>query len=172
MTMTSSIEDTINKVEQLYQSLTGYEPPPSNGAYAPVPPEADLVLHVETQLSKLAKLVENPKPISRPTWSPAVSLWEDEKDLVIEMELAGIKNSEVEVGTLQQLVTISGSRAPMPSAKRVWVNERRFGPFCRTVLLPPYVDAKSMRTSTDKGVLQIRFARRALASESQSPDQN
>lgn len=172
MTMTSSIEDTIKKVELLYESLTGYQPPPGNGSYAPVPPEADLVLHVETQLSKLAKLVENPKPIPRPTWSPPVSLWEDEKDLIIETELAGIKKSEVEVATLQQLVTISGNRSRVPSAKRTWVNERQFGPFCRTVLLPPYVDAKSMRTSTDNGVLQIRFARRASASEYQNPDQN
>ena len=168
--MTSSIEDTIKKVESVYQSLTGCEPPPTNGAYAPVPPEADLVAHVEMQLSKLASLVENPKPISPPTWSPPVSLWEDDKDLVIEMELAGVNKGEVEVSRIQQLVTISGERAAIPNARRIWVNERPVCPFCRMVLLPPYADAKSMRTTSYKGVLQLRFA--CSSGEGLAPDQN
>lgn len=170
--MTSSIEDAIKNVEKMYQALTGCEPPPSNGAYAPVPPEADLVLHVEAQLSKLAKLVENPKPIPPPTWSPPISLWEDKDELVVDVELAGVDQSGVEVGTFQQLVTIWGSRTPSSRARRLWVNERSFGPFCRTLLLPPDMDAKSMQTTSHDGVLQLRFTRRSASREPQAKKQN
>ena len=172
MSKMTSVEDAIKKIEMVYQTLTGCEPPPSNGAYAPIPPEADLVMHVEAQLTKLMRLMENPKPIPQPTWSPSISLWEDEKELVIEMELAGISQSGVEIATLQRLVTISGDRAPLPSGRHIWVNERSFGPFCRTLLLPPYIDTKSMQVVSDEGVLQLRFSRLSPGLEPRPTSQN
>jgi HSP20 family molecular chaperone IbpA len=165
--MTSSIEDTIKKVEVLYRSLTGRQPPPPNGAYAPVPPEADPLAHVEAQFSRLATLVAKPQPVALPTWNPRMTLWEDANDFFVEVELAGIAAKDVDVSVAQQLVTITGIRKDQPGARRVWINERNMGPFNRSVLLPPHVDANSIRTMTEKGVMQLRFSRQKTRPESE-----
>jgi HSP20 family molecular chaperone IbpA len=177
--MTNLIEDTIQKVEGLYQSLIGRPMPPPHGPYSPVPPEADPLAHVEAQLAKLADLVATqlqPQHGLGPSfsWSPPVSLWEDHADLVIEFELAGIAKRDIEVSTLNAQVTISGIRKEPPGALRMWVNERSLGRFRRSVLLPPDVNATTMRTTFENGVLQLRFSRTSSAASGEGPatDQN
>lgn len=169
-TMASSIEDTIHKVEVLYQSLTGCEPPPRDGAYAPVPPEVEPLAHVEEQLARLTNLVVNPEPVATPTWSPPISVWEDNKDFVIDIELAGLSQSEVDIATLRQLLTISGIRKDGSGERRVWLNEQGVGPFRRSVLLPPHADTTRMRVSGKKGMLQIRVPFRTATEHATSSE--
>lgn len=155
--MSAQIETTIARVEQLYQTVTGRDVPQTDGPYSPIPPEAEPGRYVEEQLARLLELVEGREP-RQPTWSPAISVRRDGGDLVIEVELAGMDRSAVDVAATRNLLTIQGVRPPGPALQS---SERPFGRFFRAITLPDDARAGQMTAHMRDGLLTIRIPRTA-----------
>ena len=92
------------------------------------------------------------------TWLPAVDVWETENELVLSVDLPGIREEDIAVELDDNVLTVSGerSRASEQSTERYYRYERRFGAFSRSVTLPPGVQEDAITANVENGVLEIR----------------
>jgi HSP20 family protein len=98
------------------------------------------------------------RPFDGQQWAPVVDLYEFENCYMLYAEIPGVDGSAVEVTYLDNALTIRGEK-PRPDeaaqSERSVRNERRYGAFCRTVDLPPGIDADRLSAQCSSGVLQV-----------------
>lgn len=102
---------------------------------------------------------------ARVGWAPAVDIREDNKEIVLEVELPGIKPSDVEVTAENGVLTIRGekqSTSPESGEGRYHVVERTYGSFSRSFQLPQGVDEQRIEAEFTDGLLQVRIPKSAL----------
>ena len=102
----------------------------------------------------------------RTGWVPAVDIREDNKEIALEIELPGIKPSDVEVTAENGVLTIRGEKqsgSTEGSEGRYHVVERSYGSFTRSFQLPTGVDEQRIDADFTDGLLTIRIPKAALA---------
>jgi HSP20 family protein len=102
----------------------------------------------------------------RTGWVPAVDVREDNKEIVLEIELPGIKPSDVDVTAENGVLTIRGekqSTSTEGNEGRYHVVERTYGSFTRSFQLPSAVDERSIEADFEDGLLSVRIPKAALA---------
>ena len=155
---TVPIEATIVHLETMYRAMTGKDPANGETSYAPIPAEKDPAAHVEGQLSRLLEML-GPAPAEpqTPPWTPLVSVWENDSELIFCVDLPGVSREHVDVRVQGNLLAISGTR-PAPAGQDSWLraSERPLGPFRRTVVLPPGACSGEPTARMRDGVLEVR----------------
>jgi HSP20 family protein len=101
----------------------------------------------------------------RSGWAPAVDIRESNTEIALEVELPGIKPSDVEVTAENGVLTIRGEKqsASDESEGRYHVVERSFGSFVRSFQLPSGVDDRRIEADFADGLLIVRIPKAALA---------
>ena len=96
---------------------------------------------------------------------PAVDVYEDEQNLILKLEVAGLNDEDVNVSVENNTLTVQGERKFEKEEKEENFHriERRYGSFIRTFKLPNTVDSEKVEASYDKGILKITLAKRAEA---------
>ena len=158
----TEIDETIGRMEQLYQTLTGRAAPRNEAPYAPIPAEQDPAEHVEKQLNELLTLLGGlgggARPLPLTSWTPAMSVWESHTEIRICLDLPGVPRDHVQVVAQGKLLTISGNRsAPKTDELRLHSSEAPIGPFRRTVFIPGGMREHEPRADMKDGVLEIRI---------------
>jgi len=100
------------------------------------------------------------------SWAPPVDVREDSKEIVLEVELPGIKPNDVEVTAENGVLTIRGEKqgtATEGNEGRYHVIERSFGSFTRSFQLPSGVDERRIEADFENGLLSVRVPKAALA---------
>jgi len=159
-----AVGQAIMQMERLYRTITGKDAPSGEGVYAAIPAEKDPARHVEEQLDRLMSAVaRNGLGQAQSAWTPSLSVWEAEKELVLCLDLPGVNRDAVTVQIEGNLLTVSGER-PVPSyegARLQW-NERPLGAFRRTVLLPQVARNAEPTAQVKDGLLEIRIPRETV----------
>ncbi|MCB1020556.1 MAG: Hsp20/alpha crystallin family protein [Acidobacteria bacterium] len=90
-------------------------------------------------------------------WTPAVDIFEDEKEIVIKADLPEVKEEDLDVRVEDGQLTLKGERKFEHEEKKDNYHrvERRYGSFQRTFGLPENVDAENIVAKYDKGVLKV-----------------
>lgn len=96
-------------------------------------------------------------------WYAPVALWEDEKELRLEIELPGVRKEDVDLTVHQGSLRISAERKGPEEDRRYWHNERRFGRLERIIQLPEAVDASHIDAQLRDGVLHLTLAKKPEA---------
>ena len=93
----------------------------------------------------------------RATWTPAVDVVRDNGDLVVRVDMPGIKPEEIDIEVDDGMLTVSGQHGETEETKEEHYvrRERRYGAFSRRLALPEGVDAKKIKASTKDGVLEV-----------------
>ena len=93
------------------------------------------------------------------SWAPAVDLYETKDDLVLTMEIPGVRDKDVSVSITGDLLTIKGERRFEHDVKEQQLLhvERAYGKFERMVQLPIPVQADKVKASYRDGVLEVRL---------------
>lgn len=93
------------------------------------------------------------------SWAPAVDLYETKDDLVLTMEVPGVRDKDVSVSITGDLLTIKGERRFEHDVKEQQLLhvERAYGKFERMVQLPIPVQADKVKASYRDGVLEVRL---------------
>jgi len=158
------IDNAIQQIERLYHSITGKNPPPvGDTPFAPIPPEANAQRFVEDRLNQLLALMNSrqPQPGQTNTWTPPMTVWETEKEVVVSFELAGVPRDAVEVSVVEKLLVVTGRRDEPwgrdNAQAHPHVNERPFGMFSRTVPLPPTTVPDKLAAEMKNGVLEVHI---------------
>lgn len=155
------IEQAIASVEGLYRTVTGRNPPPTNGTPSSIPVEKNPGQFVEEQMDRLLALLEqHTAGAFNSAWCPLLSVTEDDAELVVLVDLPGVERRDVEVSIEGNLLSIRGRRAASPGlGKRVRLAESPSGAFSRQVLLPVTVRLGEPRAQLKEGVLEISIAK-------------
>lgn len=158
-----TIEETIERVEQLYHALTGTRPPPANGC-AVIPPEADPIAHVHDQIERMLDGVEQLLPPA-PAWTPRAQVYQHAGDTILAIDVPGVRREQLQIRAAPHAITVSGRR-PRP-ARSVLACDAPGGPFTRTFPLATPVASDQISARLDDGVLTIRIHAATRAQPSQ-----
>jgi HSP20 family protein len=95
-------------------------------------------------------------------WLPPVDTYETEHAFVVEADLPGLNQENIDLNFEQGTLTISGRRAATLPAQeqgrlRVYSSERLNGAFARSIRLPEYVDGEKIEATYANGVLTVHI---------------
>ncbi len=90
---------------------------------------------------------------------PAMDVYEEGDNLVVEAHLPGLKAEDLEVQVEQGMLTISGrTEAEQERKERNYlVREQRMGRFTRSLQLPPSYNTENCESQYEHGVLRLVF---------------
>jgi HSP20 family protein len=102
-------------------------------------------------------------PEEAKSWSPAVDIFEKGDNLMIKVELPGMKLEEIDVYVTEDTLTIKGDRDPESGIKEenYFRSEIAYGNFYRSLNLPYSVDTKNVEAVYEEGILRISLQRAA-----------
>jgi HSP20 family protein len=103
------------------------------------------------------------------SFAPPVDIYEDEHNVILNIEVPGIDEKDIDVRVDNHTLTIHGERnigkeEKEENFRRV---ERQYGSFTRSFTLPSSVDPAQIRADYTKGVLKITLAKKAEAKPKQ-----
>jgi len=101
----------------------------------------------------------------RPSWEGNVlptSLWQDDSNIYVEVELPGIKQEDVQLTVQNGVLTIKAERRE-PEGRTYSYNGRSFGRFEKSVVLPVSIDAENVEAGLADGVLQLTLPKHQSA---------
>jgi len=120
-----------------------------------------VVVGMQKQVDWLMADVVSRKPpmvrFSPKTWQPAVDVYDTDAEMVVLVELAGVKEDEVEVTVQNDVLWVRGERRDVSRGiKRTYSQmEIMWGPFERSVALPSNVDVDQIRAFYGAGFLEV-----------------
>jgi HSP20 family protein len=90
-------------------------------------------------------------------YSPAMDVSESESQYVVSLDLPGVQIGDVKIEIHEDRLSISGARpaAVRPEGSQYHREERSFGAFRRTLVLPKNVDSEKVEASYQAGVLEV-----------------
>jgi len=90
-------------------------------------------------------------------WSPAMDVYDDKNNLIVTLEVPGMKKDDIEISLHDGILTVSGERKEEreQTEGNAFRSERYFGKFQRSLSLPSAVDANKVKASYKDGVLTI-----------------
>jgi HSP20 family protein len=97
-------------------------------------------------------------------WQPHMDMYETSEEIVLLVEVAGVRREDLHLEVSSDTVTVSGRRTEpsMGGNARFRLAEIPFGPFERRLSLPAPIDAEHVRATFADGLLCIRMAKRPL----------
>lgn len=92
-------------------------------------------------------------------WAPAMDMYETKDDLVVSLELPGVKEKEVQVSITNDVLTVRGERTQQQEVKDENYHrlERWFGKFERSIPLPMPIQTEKVKATYRDGVLEIKL---------------
>lgn len=98
-------------------------------------------------------------PSLRGSATPAVDVRETDAEFLMEVELPGLTEKDVEVKLENTLLTISSTRDEKKEEKKngYVMRERRSTQFSRSFVLPEDVDREKIAAEFKNGILQLTF---------------
>jgi HSP20 family protein len=165
------LDQMLTDAKRLYEQTTGlpYSKENLRGRPMELPKEVDPEGYLYQQMAHLRNLLAartSPFWSSTPMWMPVLDAYETGDDLVLRIELPGLKSDEVSLSVGDTLVVVKGERAFRAEDSNVTVlaKERFYGPFERWIPLPARVKPEVKAQFVD-GVLEIRLQKAVATSE-------
>ena len=129
--------------------------------FSTFPPEMDRLLDnfAVGRFPSLASLL--PMSTTGAAIAPSVDVHENDKEIVIEAELPGIEEKDIDVTMQNHVLTIKGEKKIVTKEDKddYHMMERRYGSFQRSMRLPDTVDEDNVAAKFDKGVLTVTLTK-------------
>jgi HSP20 family protein len=94
-------------------------------------------------------------------WLAPATLWEEEGQFHLELELPGVKSEDLDITFEDNALRIKAVRkTPDMENRKYWHNERSFGEVARVISLPDTVDPETIEAALAEGVLRVSIAKR------------
>jgi len=102
-------------------------------------------------------------------FAPPVDVYEDEHSIVLNIEVPGIDERDIDVSIVNNTLTVRGERRFEKEEKEENFQriERHYGSFTRSFTLPNSVNPEQVSAHYDKGVLKIRLEKKVEAKPKQ-----
>jgi HSP20 family protein len=108
---------------------------------------------------------ETESPLTAASFVPAVDVYEDDKKVVLKLEVPGIEEKDLDVRVEDHTLTVKGERKFEQEEKEENFHriERRFGSFYRAFTLPSTVDTETVDAKYEAGVLKLELKKKPEA---------
>ena len=94
-------------------------------------------------------------------WVPPTDVFETEDQIVVQVEVAGVKQSDLTVSLQERRLIVTGTRSDHGPSQRAYQQMQvRFGDFSTEVELPAPVDESGIEATYVDGFLRIVFPKR------------
>ena len=102
---------------------------------------------------------------NKPAFNPSFEVVENESGYVLNADLPGVKESDIDISLHNNVLTISGARASEErvEGEKYLVYERQYGSFSRSFTLPDNADANAVDAHLKDGVLSLSIGKQAEA---------
>jgi HSP20 family protein len=93
----------------------------------------------------------------RTGWSPDVDMSDRETEIVVRADLPGVLKEDIDVSLIGDMLVISGERKAHEEEveEDYYHQERYYGRFQRSVLVPAGIDMENIKSFYNKGILEI-----------------
>ena len=91
-------------------------------------------------------------------WLPAVDMYDDEKNIYVKADVAGIDEKNLNITIQDNIMTVSGERFEEKKESRGRghvISERRMGSFSRSISIPENVKQENIKAELKNGVLTV-----------------
>ena len=149
------VDEAIAGVERLYRVVTGRTPPATDEPYSPIPVERDPADVVSERVDRLLDALGGATDTPTLRWSPPMTVWEDERGLLVCLDVAGVGRRDLELSLEGDVLTLRGRRPVTREAMRLRGSERPLGQFVRQIVLPRVPPAAELSAQLREGVLEI-----------------
>lgn len=98
-------------------------------------------------------------------WSPLVDVHETKDGFLLQVELPGVKQEDIQVSIEGDTLTLRGERKRESKVdeNQYYRVERNYGGFQRSIVLPCVVDPDQVKATYRDGVLEIRLPKKEEA---------
>lgn len=88
-------------------------------------------------------------------WSPPTDMYDTEQAYIVRVEIAGMRDQDIDVVVDNNILTISGNRTDIPERRAYHQMEIRFGKFSTAVALPEAVGVDDAVAEYKDGFLTV-----------------
>ena len=119
--------------------------------------------------SLFREMNEGDSPLTTASFVPAVDIYEDNKKVVLKLEVPGIDEKDLDIRVENNTLTVKGERKFEKEEKEENFHriERRYGSFFRSFTVPTTVNSEGVKASYDAGVLRVELEKKAEAKPKQ-----
>jgi HSP20 family protein len=105
------------------------------------------------------KIRHSPVLTATRLWRPPTDVFETEDQVVVLMEIAGMKQKDLNVSLIDNVLVIKGDRQEKTLAHKTFYRnmEINYGMFERNIYLPEFIDPDSIKAEYRDGFLEIRL---------------
>lgn len=96
------------------------------------------------------------------TWRPPTDMFETEKGLVVKVDIAGIRDDDIEVVVSNKLLSINGVRSDSSERRAFHQMEIPYGGFAVNIELPVSVDTDNATAEYKDGFLIIHLPKEEM----------
>ena len=128
------------------------------------------VVTMQNRLNSLFRdMNEADSQLTTAAFVPAVDIYEDEKKVMLKLEVPGIDEKDLDVSVENNTLTVKGERKFEKEEKEENFHriERRYGSFFRAFTLPSTVDTEHVAASYNAGVLRLELLKKPEAQPKQ-----
>ena len=129
------------------------------------------VVTMQNRLNSLFRDLNNDgdSPLSTAAFVPAVDIYEDEKKVMLKLEVPGIDEKDLDVSVENNTLTVKGERKFESEEKEENFHriERRYGSFYRAFTLPSTVETDKVQANYNAGVLKLELKKKPEAQPKQ-----
>ncbi|MGA3136885.1 MAG: Hsp20/alpha crystallin family protein [Terracidiphilus sp.] len=128
------------------------------------------VVALQNRVNSLFRdLNEGENPMTTASFVPAVDIYEDEKKVMLKLEVPGIEQKDLDVSVENNTLTVKGERKFEKEEKEENFHriERRYGSFFRAFTLPSTVDTENVKAAYNAGVLKLELSKKPEAQPKQ-----
>lgn len=128
------------------------------------------VVTMQNRLNSLFRdMNEADSPLTTAAFVPAVDIYEDDKKVMLKLEVPGIDEKDLDVSVENNTLTVKGERKFESEEKEENFHriERRYGSFFRAFTLPSTVDTEHVQAKYNAGVLKLELLKKPEAQPKQ-----
>lgn len=128
------------------------------------------VATMQNRLNSLFRdMNEADSPLTTAAFVPAVDIYEDDKKVMLKIEVPGIEQKDLDVSVENNTLTVKGERKFESEEKEENFHriERRYGSFYRAFTLPSTVDTEHINAKYNAGVLKLELLKKPEAQPKQ-----
>jgi HSP20 family protein len=101
--------------------------------------------------------------VSKTSFSPAFEVKEREDAFVLQADVPGVRESDLDISVNGNVLTVSGSRQSeeRKEGETYYLYERNYGSFSRSFTLPDEANLESIEAKLNDGVLSLTIGKKA-----------
>lgn len=120
----------------------------------------DIDSEFRRSFDEVFRLINSTYTVFQNVWRPHVDIYEAPDEIMILIDIAGVRKEDLSVEIDRRILKIYGQREKPPAGNtRYHLAEITYGYFERKLTLPYPIDIDSVKATYTDGLLQIRMAK-------------